>query len=56
MNERPEVDETLIDAFLAMTPEERIRQNDRTLAMIEELRNGIARASEPARDAGRKPR
>jgi len=56
MEERPEVDETLIAAFLAMTPEERIRQNDRTLAMIEELRDGIARAAEFARDAGSKPR
>lgn len=52
--DRPDVDETLIDALIAMTPDERLHQNDRTLAMLEELRNGIARATEPSRDPGRK--
>jgi hypothetical protein len=46
-----EVDITLIDAMLELTPEQRILQNDRTLAMIEELRDGLARATQPARDA-----
>jgi hypothetical protein len=46
-----EIDVTLIDAMLALTPEQRILQNDRTLAMIEELRDGLARATQPARDA-----
>ena len=36
-----EVDETLIAAMLALTPEERLRQNDRTLAVIAELREGL---------------
>ena len=35
------VDKTLIDALLALTPEERLRQNDRMLRSIEELRNGF---------------
>jgi hypothetical protein len=47
---RADVDVTLIEALLEMTPEERILQNDRTLAMIQELRDGLARASQPARD------
>ena len=36
-----EVDVTLIDAMLALTPEERIRENDRMLRAIEELRHGF---------------
>ena len=48
-----EVDVTLIDASLALTPEERIRQNDRVLAMIEELRHGFAESRDPPRDPGR---
>jgi hypothetical protein len=56
MDEQLEIDVTLIDAMLALTPEERLRQNDRTLAMIEELRDGLARANQSARDPGEKPR
>jgi hypothetical protein len=36
------VDESLIDALLALRPEERIRQNDRMLRMILQLRQGLA--------------
>lgn len=38
----PLVDPTLIDATLALTPEERLRQNDRMLQTIQELRDGFA--------------
>jgi hypothetical protein len=44
-------DVTLIDAMLALTPEERIDQNDRMLRTLEELRDGLARSEEPHRDA-----
>ncbi|MDB4954598.1 MAG: hypothetical protein JWO36_2167 [Myxococcales bacterium] len=56
VSERIDIDVTLIDAMLALTPEERLRQNDRTLAMIQELRDGIAQADRSGRDAGRKQR
>ena len=46
-----EVDTTLIQEMLALTPTQRIRQNDRVLRMIEELRNGLAESGKPARDA-----
>jgi hypothetical protein len=39
---RPLVDVTLIDEMLALTPAERLRQNDRTIRMIENLRRGLA--------------
>jgi hypothetical protein len=48
----PEVDVTLIDATLALTPRERLEQNDRVLQMIEELRDGFAKADDAARKAG----
>lgn len=38
------VDETLVDALLALSPEERLQLNDRTLRTIEELRHGFAAA------------
>lgn len=38
-----QVDTTLIDEMLKLTPTERIRQNDRVLRMIEELRDAFAR-------------
>ena len=38
------VDSTLIDELLALTPEERLRQNDRMLRTIQELRDGFAAA------------
>ena len=48
------VDETLLDTLLAMSPEERLRLNDRMALTIQELRDGFA-AAEPdhaARPAG----
>lgn len=39
---RPMVDGTLIDEMLRLTPEERLRQNDRMLRTIWELRDGFA--------------
>ncbi len=39
--EQPAVDESLIDAMLALTPEERLRHNDRMLRTIELLRRGL---------------
>ncbi|MEI6225868.1 MAG: hypothetical protein WCS72_14010 [Deltaproteobacteria bacterium] len=50
------VDVTLIDAMLALSPEERLRENDRMVRTIEELRNGFAaaaRARDLAGTAGR---
>jgi hypothetical protein len=54
---RPMVDSTLVDATLALTPEERLRQNDRALRMIKELRDGFAarRADDAAIEAGGRP-
>ena len=49
--ERGLVDVTLIDAMLALTPEERLRQNDRILRTIQELRDGFA-AARPHHPAG----
>jgi hypothetical protein len=49
-------DETLLDALAALTPEERLRWNDRMATTVLELRNGFA-AAEPdhaARPAGGK--
>ena len=52
---RPTVaDETLLDALAALTPEERLRWNDRMATTVLELRHGFA-AAEPdhaARPAG----
>ncbi len=48
----PEVDVTLIAAMLELTPEERLRQNDRALAMLQEIRDGLTRTDKPSRDAG----
>ncbi|MFT3695101.1 MAG: hypothetical protein QM831_18330 [Kofleriaceae bacterium] len=47
-----EVDTTLVREMLALTPEERIAQNDRVLQMIEELRYGVAESKKPPRDVG----
>jgi hypothetical protein len=47
-------DQTLLDALAELTPEERLRWNDRMATTILELRNGFA-AGEPdhaARPAG----
>lgn len=47
-----EVDITLIQEMLALTPQQRIQQNDRVLRMIEELRDGLAKSGKPARGPG----
>ena len=45
------VDVTLIDEMLALTPTERLRQNDRTIRLIESIRRGLAtdRPEQPPR-------
>jgi hypothetical protein len=40
------VDETLIDAMLALSPEERLRHNDRMVRTILLLRQGLRAKSE----------
>jgi hypothetical protein len=47
-------DETLLDALSAMTPEERLRWNDRMATTVLELRHGFAAAGpdHAARPAG----
>ncbi len=47
----PLVDDSLIDAMLALSPEERLRQNDRTIRSVLLLRQGLP--SEDARDRER---
>jgi len=47
-----EVDITLIQETLALTPQQRIQQNDRVLRMIEELRDGFAKSRKPVDNAG----
>ena len=56
--ERSVVDVTLIDAMLALSPEQRLRQNDRLLRTIKELRDGFAarRPDDAAVRAGRQSR
>jgi hypothetical protein len=39
---RPLVDASLIQEMLRLSPEERLLQNDRTIATIEELRRAFA--------------
>jgi hypothetical protein len=46
-----EVDTTLVREALALTPQQRIQQNDRVLRMIDELRDGLAKSRKPAGDA-----
>ncbi len=46
------VDVTLIDESLALSLEERLRQNDRMLRTIEELRRAFAGADESADGLG----
>lgn len=52
--ERYRVDVTLIDAMLALTPEERLLQNDRMIQTIQELRDGFAARppDDPAHETG----
>ena len=53
----PTVDLSLIDALLALTPEQRLLQNDRMLKTIQDLRDGFAAgAHDPAVQAGGKRR
>lgn len=54
-DERLLVDVTLVDSMLALTPEQRLRQNDRLLRTIKELRDGFAarRPDDSAVEAGR---
>jgi hypothetical protein len=47
-----EVDVTLVQEMLALTPSQRIQQNDRVLRMIEELRHGLAESRKSALDTG----
>jgi hypothetical protein len=47
-----EVDITLIQETLALTPQQRIQQNDRVLRMIEELRDGLAKSGKSPHDPG----
>jgi hypothetical protein len=49
-----EVDVTLIQETLALTPQQRIQQNDRALRMIDELRDGLAKSRKPARNTSDK--
>lgn len=52
------LDVSLIDAMLALTPEQRLRQNDRMLRTIQELNDGFAarRADDPGLPTGRERR
>ena len=50
LNVSSEVDVTLVQETLALSPQQRIQQNDRVLRMIEELRGGVAKSRNPARD------
>jgi hypothetical protein len=54
VDERPWVDVTLIDAMLQLSPEERLRQNDRMVRTVKELRDGFA--ARRADDAAGQPR
>jgi hypothetical protein len=47
------VDESLIDAMLALGPEERLRQNDRMLRTIRLLQQGVAASSSRVDGEGR---
>jgi hypothetical protein len=48
------VDTSLVDAMLRLTPEERLRQNDRMLKTIKDLRDAFAarRTDDAPREAG----
>ena len=52
------LDVSLIDAMLALTPEQRLRQNDRMLKTIQELSDGFAarRADDSSLPTGRERR
>jgi hypothetical protein len=52
------VDTSLVDEMLRLTPEERLRQNDRMLRTIKDLRDAFAarRPDDAAREAGNQRR
>jgi hypothetical protein len=52
------VDTSLVDAMLRLTPEERLRQNDRMLRTVKDLRDAFAtrRADDASREAGNQRR
>jgi len=54
VDEPEAVDASLVDAMLRLTPEERLRQNDRMLRTIKDLRDAFAtrRADDAALEAG----
>ncbi len=54
MRERDSADPTLVAEMLRMTPEERLRQNDRAIAAVEELRRAFA--ARQSHDATRRAR
>lgn len=58
VDEREAVDASLVDAMLRLTPEERLRQNDRMLRTIEDLRDAFAarRADDASLEAGKQRR
>ena len=49
-------DETLFAELQRMTPEQRLDLNDRTIAMIEEMRIAFTVADDDRRDAGSRKR
>ena len=46
-NVSDEVDVTLVQETLAHTPQQRIQQTDRTLRMIDDVRDDLAKAGNP---------
>ena len=42
MSASSDIDVSLIDALLALSPEQRLRQNDRMLKAIQDLRHGFS--------------
>jgi hypothetical protein len=52
------VETSLVDAMLRLTPEERLRQNDRMLRTVKDLRDAFAtrRADDASREAGNQRR
>jgi hypothetical protein len=54
VDEGEAVDASLVDAMLRLTPEQRLRQNDRMLRTIKDLRDAFAaaRADDASLDAG----
>ena len=53
---RPEVDVTLIDEMLRLSPEERLRQNDRSLTLAAQLREAFSEAFSASAGSDGQPR